>query len=187
MLLDSELSGYDLYKEMTRKGVRIHSNYLYMVLTSMHRRRLLKDRWVEGAGRPRRHLYSLSREGKGGVHDIGSRIGEPTHGRIRTCQLGCARLARPFQLCQRDVRTPRDAVAGRRRQFKSGDNLSSFADCRFLEAALSLVKAHQTLIHTHVEFVIGRLWRPTFSHVLGEFTETLELQDRVETPLDPNR
>ena len=64
MLLDRELSGYDLHKEMTSKGVKIRSNYVYMVLASMHGRGLLKGRWLEGAGGPRRHLYSLSREGK---------------------------------------------------------------------------------------------------------------------------
>lgn len=63
-LLDRELSGYDIYKEMTAKGLTPRSNYLYTVLTTMRSRGLLKDRWVDGKRGPRKHLYSLNKKGE---------------------------------------------------------------------------------------------------------------------------
>lgn len=64
MLLQRELSGYDIYKELAMKGVKIRSNYLYMILTAMHDRGILRDHWVEGRNGPRRRLYSLSKKGE---------------------------------------------------------------------------------------------------------------------------
>lgn len=64
MLLQRELSGYDIYKELAMKGVKMRSNYLYMILNAMHDRGMLRDHWVEGASGPRRRLYSLSKKGE---------------------------------------------------------------------------------------------------------------------------
>lgn len=64
LLLDRELSGYDIHKELSLKGVKIRSNYLYMILTALHERGMLRDRWVESSNGPRRHLYSLSKRGE---------------------------------------------------------------------------------------------------------------------------
>ncbi|MDE1854037.1 MAG: PadR family transcriptional regulator [Thaumarchaeota archaeon] len=64
ILANRELSGYEAWKELGAKGVKIRTNYLYMILAEMHRRELLKGRWVEGRRGPRRHLYTPSRKGE---------------------------------------------------------------------------------------------------------------------------
>ncbi len=63
-LVNRELSGYDLWKELGAKGVKIRTNYLYMALVDMHARDLLNARWVDNPRGPRRHLYSLSAKGQ---------------------------------------------------------------------------------------------------------------------------
>jgi DNA-binding PadR family transcriptional regulator len=63
LLIDREVSGYDVFKELSTKGVRLRSNYLYMILGGMRRKGLLKARWVENKKGPRKHLYSLSEGG----------------------------------------------------------------------------------------------------------------------------
>src|SRR5438445_13819 len=60
ILIDREISGYDAYKELVTKGIRLRSNYLYMILSEMRDKGLLKARWVENQRGPRKHLYSLS-------------------------------------------------------------------------------------------------------------------------------
>ncbi|MDA4128269.1 MAG: PadR family transcriptional regulator [Thaumarchaeota archaeon] len=64
ILIGREISGYDAYKELSTKGVRLRSNYLYMILSDMRKRGLLKARWVENEKGPRKHLYSLSEGGQ---------------------------------------------------------------------------------------------------------------------------
>ncbi len=64
ILIDREISGYDAYKELLTKGVRVRSNYLYMILSEMRNNGLLKARWVENGKGPRKHLYSLSGKGE---------------------------------------------------------------------------------------------------------------------------
>ena len=67
MLLNGEreLSGYDIWKELSMKGVKIKTNYLYMILNEMHvKQALLNARWVDNANGPRKHLYSLSKAGQ---------------------------------------------------------------------------------------------------------------------------
>src|SRR3989442_5293998 len=64
ILIDREISGYDAYKELVTKGIRLRSNYLYMILSEMRNNGLLKARWVENEKRPRKHLYSLSEGGQ---------------------------------------------------------------------------------------------------------------------------
>ncbi|MDG6933482.1 MAG: helix-turn-helix transcriptional regulator [Nitrososphaerota archaeon] len=64
MLLRGELSGYDIWKEMSMKGLKIKTNYLYMILTDMRRKGLLSARWLENSKGPRKRLYSLSDAGR---------------------------------------------------------------------------------------------------------------------------
>ena len=63
ILIDREISGYDAYKELVTKGIRLRSNYMYMILSEMRNKGLLKARWVENQRGPRKHLYSLSESG----------------------------------------------------------------------------------------------------------------------------
>lgn len=64
LLIDRELSGYDIWKELSAKGIKVRTNYLYMILADMGERGLLKGSWVENRKGPRRHLYSISRKGE---------------------------------------------------------------------------------------------------------------------------
>jgi DNA-binding PadR family transcriptional regulator len=74
ILLNRELCGYEVYREILAKGVQIRPNYLYMILTEMRSMGLLRARWVESkeeeeegeqrVGGPRRHLYSLDEKGR---------------------------------------------------------------------------------------------------------------------------
>ena len=63
-LVDREVSGYDIYKELQAKGVRLRTNYLYMILVAMKNDGLLAARWVENKKGPRKHLYSLGEKGQ---------------------------------------------------------------------------------------------------------------------------
>ncbi|MDE1852737.1 MAG: helix-turn-helix transcriptional regulator [Thaumarchaeota archaeon] len=64
VLKGQELSGYDLYKALATKGMDVWPNHVYTVLVKMERDGLLKGRWTDARGKaPRKHLYSLSREG----------------------------------------------------------------------------------------------------------------------------
>ncbi len=64
LLIDREICGYDAYKELIAKGVRLRSNYLYMILCEMRNKGLLKARWVDDQKGRRKHLYSLSENGQ---------------------------------------------------------------------------------------------------------------------------
>jgi DNA-binding PadR family transcriptional regulator len=70
ILTNRELSGYEVWKELGAKGVKIRTNYLYMVLAEMHSRELLKGRWVESRRGPRRHLHTLSRKGEDELRNL---------------------------------------------------------------------------------------------------------------------
>ncbi len=64
MLVERELSGYDIWKELSIKGIKVRTNYLYMVLADMlEKEELLKARWIDNAKGPRRHIFGLSKKG----------------------------------------------------------------------------------------------------------------------------
>ncbi len=73
ILIDREISGYDVYKELQAKGIKLRSNYLYMILTDMRNKSLLRARWVENEKGPRKHLYSLS---EGGLEEFRQQVSE---------------------------------------------------------------------------------------------------------------
>jgi DNA-binding PadR family transcriptional regulator len=65
ILLYQELAGYNIFRQVLSKGVKVRPNYLYMILTGMRSNGLLSARWIESSkGGPKRHLYSLSQKGK---------------------------------------------------------------------------------------------------------------------------
>ena len=63
---EEEICGYDLWKRLTSKGVKCHSNHLYVVLKDMEKEGILKGRWVEEGNHNgvKKHLYSMGKEGK---------------------------------------------------------------------------------------------------------------------------
>ncbi len=63
---EEEIHGYDLWKRLSSKGIKCHSNHLYIILKEMEEKGLLKGRWEENGKNingGRRHLYSMGREG----------------------------------------------------------------------------------------------------------------------------
>lgn len=63
MLYGREYNGYEVMKQLANEGVRLRSNYIYMVLTEMEEKGMLKGRWNENAEGPRKHFHSLSEDG----------------------------------------------------------------------------------------------------------------------------
>lgn len=64
MLLEREVYGYEISKELSMKGVKLRPNYVYTILNEMEKRGLLKGKWVKNPTGPRRHFYSLSEKGE---------------------------------------------------------------------------------------------------------------------------
>jgi len=70
LLLEREMCGYEISKELASKGTKFPTNYIYMTLCEMERKGLLKSRWLqkntEKKSRPntKKHFYSLSRNGE---------------------------------------------------------------------------------------------------------------------------
>jgi DNA-binding PadR family transcriptional regulator len=64
IVLEREISGYGVYKELQTKGVQLRPNYLYMILAEMRSKGLLKARWVDDGKGPRKHMFSLSDAGQ---------------------------------------------------------------------------------------------------------------------------
>jgi DNA-binding PadR family transcriptional regulator len=63
---DREMTGSEIFRELSQKGVETWQNHVYTLLTKMEENGLLKSRWVENAnGRgPRKHLYRLGKIGE---------------------------------------------------------------------------------------------------------------------------
>lgn len=64
MLAGKEKSGYEIWKQLSVKGIKERTNYLYMLLAEMQRKELLSGRWVGNPAGPRRHHYSLGKKGE---------------------------------------------------------------------------------------------------------------------------
>lgn len=69
---EEEICGYELWKRMSSKGIKCHSNHLYVVLKDMEKEGILKGRWVERENHSgaRKHLYSIGKEGKDVMNSI---------------------------------------------------------------------------------------------------------------------
>lgn len=63
-LQGKELHGYEISKELSRKGVKQRTNYVYAILTEMERGGLLRGRWIKSPKGPEKHLYSLGKRGE---------------------------------------------------------------------------------------------------------------------------
>ena len=60
MVLERDVNGYEVVKELSLKGIHLRSNYVYKVLLEMERDGLIKGRWVLNKNGPKKHLYSLT-------------------------------------------------------------------------------------------------------------------------------
>ncbi|MDG6921781.1 MAG: PadR family transcriptional regulator [Nitrososphaerota archaeon] len=70
-LADRELYGYELMQRLRMMGIRTASNYLYEILSELEGQGLLKGRWAANpTGKPGRHYYSLSRQGRRKLDDM---------------------------------------------------------------------------------------------------------------------
>jgi len=66
-LEDSQLHGYDIAREITRRSgglLTFHVASLYPILYKLEDRGLIAGRWVEKAGQRRRRCYRLTAVGK---------------------------------------------------------------------------------------------------------------------------
>ncbi len=66
VLSEEELCGYDLWKNLSSKGFKFHSNHIYVTLAGMERRGLVSSRWLDkdnGTKAPRKHLYTIGGKG----------------------------------------------------------------------------------------------------------------------------
>src|SRR5579875_2105687 len=61
-----EMTGSEIFRELSQKGIETWQNHVYTLLTKMEENGVLKSRWVEnpnGRG-PRKHLYRLGKMGE---------------------------------------------------------------------------------------------------------------------------
>ena len=67
---EEEIYGYDLWKKLSLKGIKCHTNHLYVVLKEMEKKGILKGRWVDegGHGGAKRHLYSIGSKGREAIN-----------------------------------------------------------------------------------------------------------------------
>ena len=63
MVLEREVNGYEVVKELSLKGIQLRSNYVYKVLLEMERDGQIKGRWLANRNGPRKHVYSLTDHG----------------------------------------------------------------------------------------------------------------------------
>lgn len=58
-----EFYGYEIYKELEQRKIKIGIGRLYSILTEMKKDELLKDRWEKSQSGPKRRVYKISEKG----------------------------------------------------------------------------------------------------------------------------
>ena len=64
MLHDKEFTGYDIAKQLSEEGAKMQLNYVYMILTEMADRGILKGRWEGNEEGLRKHFYTRGENGE---------------------------------------------------------------------------------------------------------------------------
>lgn len=127
LLKDDPLHGYGLHRALRHRGLAVDARTLYRWLGKFERDCWVGSRWAQSADGPRRHVYVLTDDGRGALHEVSRRIAGlrdahsaflhgydealAVRGDARTANDGGAKHVRPAQDAPAgDAQTTTDAV-----------------------------------------------------------------------------